>query len=78
MYADTREGAAQLVAENADGALAFTVKALVDNEQARWIPDPEVVNVWGLQASNGEILLVAYVAEDDFEISEAGSYVLPL
>lgn len=72
-HPDTLAGVKAMFRETALDTLADAVEKMVADETARWIPDPQVEQVWGLEdRATGKILVVAYLADYDFEIAEAG------
>lgn len=61
------------MANEVDEKFAKHFQGLVDSDQARWILDPEVEGVYGLQRTQDHaILLVIYRDGEDFEVSTEG------
>jgi hypothetical protein len=61
------------MANEVDGKFAKHFQGMVDTDQARWILDPEVEGVYGLQRTEDHaILLVIYRDGEDFEVSTKG------
>lgn len=52
-----------------DASIARFLQGLIDEEDARWVPDPYNREVWAIKHRNGQILLVTYDYGADFETS---------
>lgn len=70
-WPDTRAGVVGMMREELLEEVALKIEKMTDAETARWVPDPQVENVWGLRrVADDKILVVAYLADCDFEIAD--------
>lgn len=84
-YPDTLAGVQEMFRDTALDAVVEAVEKMVADGVARWVRDPEVQNVWGLvytelpgDTLGGQVLVVAYVEDADFEVSELAHEALPI
>lgn len=70
---DNAAGAQAVMEFEAEEALASYTR---NRDNGCWIPDPNVRGVWGFESPAGRVLVVAYIDDRDFEVSEALDAIL--